>query len=80
MRVPLTLPELGALRVTFSLWYVRCGENVVEGERLAEVLIPGATFDIHAPVTGTLMEQLSFPNDALSPGQTLGWIDGERLA
>jgi pyruvate/2-oxoglutarate dehydrogenase complex dihydrolipoamide acyltransferase (E2) component len=80
VKVPLTLPELGALRVTFSLWYVRCGESVVEGERIAEVLIPGATYDIHAPVTGTLVEQLAFPNDALIPGQELGWIEGERPA
>lgn len=75
MKLAVSLPELGAKRVTFSLWYVRRGECVVEGDRVAEVLIPGATFDVHAPATGTLAEQLAFPNDALTPGQVLGWIE-----
>jgi len=75
VRAALTLPVLGASRVTFSLWYVRRGDCIVEGDRIAEVLIPGATFDVHAPATGVLVEQLAFPNDALTPGQVLGWIE-----
>ena len=66
------LPDVGTDRVTFSLWYVRAGD------RVAEVLIPGATIDVHAPATGTLAEQLTFPNDALAAGQTLGWIEAEE--
>ena len=78
MRVAVALPELGTDRVAFSLWYVRAGERVVEGDRVAEVLIPGATVDVHAPATGTLAEQVTFPNDALTAGQTLGWIEAEE--
>ena len=78
MRIAIALPELGTDRVTFSLWYVRAGERVVEGDRVAEVLIPGATVDVHAPATGTLAEQLTFPNDALAAGQVLGWIEAEE--
>ncbi len=77
MKSPVTLPVLGSSRVTFSLWYVRRGDCIVSGDRIAEVLIPGATFDVHAPATGTLAEQLAFPNDALTPGQVLGWIEEE---
>jgi pyruvate/2-oxoglutarate dehydrogenase complex dihydrolipoamide acyltransferase (E2) component len=77
VRAALALPALGAPRATFSLWYVRPGDRVVEGDRVAEVLIPGATVDVHAPASGTLAEQLAFPNDALTPGQTLGWIQEE---
>ena len=47
-RVPITLPELGDPRAVFSLWYVRPGDRVFEGDRVAEVLIPGATFDVLA--------------------------------
>ena len=75
MRVAIALPDLGTPRATFSLWYVCVGDRVVRGDRVAEVLIPGATIDVHAPATGTLAEQLSFPNDALTTGQTLGWIE-----
>lgn len=75
MKSPITLPEMGTPRVTFSLWYVRVGDRVFEGDRVAEVLIPGATFDVQAPASGTLAEPVVFPNDALTPGQTLGWIE-----
>jgi pyruvate/2-oxoglutarate dehydrogenase complex dihydrolipoamide acyltransferase (E2) component len=75
LRTPIALPELGSSRVTFSLWYVRPGDRVVEGDRVAEVLIPGATFDVPAPVTGTLADRLVLASDALTTGQVLGWIE-----
>ena len=75
--VLIALPDLGAERVTFSLWYVRPGERVFEGDRVAEVLIPGATFDVPAPVNGVFAERLVLPNDALATGQVLGVIRQE---
>ena len=48
-RVPITLPDLGVARAALSLWYVHPGDRVYEGDRVAEVLIPGATFDVPAP-------------------------------
>ena len=71
---PIALPELGTDRVTFSLWYVRPGERVFEGDRVAEVLVPGATFDVPAPANGILAERLALPNDTLTSGQVLGLI------
>ena len=76
-RVPITVPDLGAARVTFSLWHVRAGDRVTEGDRVAEVLIPGATFDVPAPAGGTLTECAVQPNDPLAPGQLLGMIQEE---
>jgi pyruvate/2-oxoglutarate dehydrogenase complex dihydrolipoamide acyltransferase (E2) component len=72
--VPITLPELGTPRPVLSLWYVGPGEHVYEGDRVAEVLIPGATFDVSAPVTGVVAERLALPNDTLTTGQVLGTI------
>jgi pyruvate/2-oxoglutarate dehydrogenase complex dihydrolipoamide acyltransferase (E2) component len=72
-----TLPELGVARAAFSLWHVRPGDRVFEGDRVAEVLIPGATVDVPAPADGVLAEQLAFPPDVVSAGQVLGWIDAE---
>ena len=75
MKSAVVLPELGTSRAAFSLWYVQPGERVYEGDRVAEVLIPGATVDVHAVADGVLTEQLAFPNDVLVVGQLLGWID-----
>lgn len=71
------LPDLGTDRVVFSLWYVRSGERVFEGDRVAEVLVPGLTFDVSAPATGVLVERAALPNDVLMPGQVLGVIQAE---
>jgi len=76
-RVPITLPDLGSPRAVLSLWYVRPGDRVYEGDRVAEVLIPGATFDVPAPATGVLGERLALPNDPVTPGQALGVIQEE---
>ncbi len=77
--MPITVPELGSDRATFSLWHGRVGDRVTEGDRVAEVLIPGAVFDVPAPATGVLAERSAQPNDPLKPGQVIGEIEeGER--
>ena len=75
MSVPITLPDLGADSVVFSLWHVGPGERVYEGDRVAEVLIPGVVFDVPAPATGVVREQVTRPRDRLIAGQVLGTID-----
>jgi pyruvate/2-oxoglutarate dehydrogenase complex dihydrolipoamide acyltransferase (E2) component len=77
VRAAVALPDLGAARATFSLWHVRPGDRVYEGDRVAEVLIPGAAVDVHAPADGVLAEQAAFPQDVVSAGQVLGWIEAE---
>ncbi len=63
--------------MTFSLWHVRVGDRVTEGDRIAEVLIPGATFDVPAPVSGTLAERNVQANDPLTPDIVLGVVQEE---
>ncbi len=75
--LPILLPDLGSLPITFGLWHVGVGERVLEGERVAEVFIRGAVVDLPAPATGTLSEQFARPLDTLSPGQTLGTVNAE---
>ena len=58
MRTPVVLPDLGAAPVVLSLWFAGVGDTVFEGERLVEVLVAGATFDVSAPVSGKLVERL----------------------
>ncbi|MBN9118019.1 MAG: lipoyl domain-containing protein [Planctomycetes bacterium] len=75
--VPITVPELGSDRATFSLWHVRAGDRVTEGDRIAELLIPGAVFDVSAPATGVLAARTAQPNDPLAAGQVIGEIQEE---
>jgi pyruvate/2-oxoglutarate dehydrogenase complex dihydrolipoamide acyltransferase (E2) component len=57
-----------------SLWYARPGDRVFAGDRVAEVLIPGATVDIPAPAAGVLVSQAVLTNDPLAAGQVIGEI------
>jgi len=58
-----------------SLWYAAPGDEVFEGDRLVEVLAPGATFDVSAPACGRLIEHRAWPRELLLPGQVLGVIE-----
>jgi 2-oxoglutarate dehydrogenase E2 component (dihydrolipoamide succinyltransferase)/2-oxoisovalerate dehydrogenase E2 component (dihydrolipoyl transacylase) len=76
-RTPVVLPDLGAAPICFSLWLADPGEHVYAGDRVAEVLAAGATFDVSSPVTGRLVEQSAWPRDPLRPGQVLGIVEEE---
>ena len=78
MRMPIVLPELGAAPVRLSLWFAAPGDLVFEGDRLVEVVVSGATFDVSAPATGRLIERHAWPRDPLTPGQVLGVMDSEE--
>ena len=71
------LPDLGTspeMPIVVSYWFVGRGETVWEGERLVEVLVGPATFDIAAPATGRLVEIRMSEDDTLAPGAMLGCI------
>lgn len=77
MRMPIVLPDLGAAPVRLSLWFSKPGDVVFEGDRLVEVAIAGATFDVSAPATGRLIEYSAWPRDLLRAGQVLGLMESE---
>lgn len=74
MPVPITTTDLGSDRARVSLWYVRPGERVFEGDRVVELIIPGATFDVPAPATGIVAECLALTGDRITTGTVLGTI------
>jgi pyruvate dehydrogenase E2 component (dihydrolipoamide acetyltransferase) len=78
VRVDIILPELGAAPVVLSSWFADPGDQVYEGDRLVEVLVDGATFDVPAPATGRLAEKEVFRGDVLQPGQVLGMVEAEE--
>lgn len=78
-----TLPDLGTgpdVPIVVSLWFAARGEEVLEGDRLVELLVGPATFDVPAPTTGRLAEIRCEEDDRVEPGAILGLVavdDGE---
>jgi pyruvate/2-oxoglutarate dehydrogenase complex dihydrolipoamide acyltransferase (E2) component len=75
MEAEVILPDLGAASVVLSAWLADPGDEVFQGDRLVEVLVGAATFDVAAPATGRLLRQIALANDVLRPGQVLGVVE-----
>ncbi len=69
-------PDLGASELPrVSAWLVEVGETVREGDRVVELLLPGITVDVSAPVSGRLAQATVALNVAVTAGQKLGLIE-----
>ena len=71
------LPELGTdpdEPIVVSHWFVSRGEEVWEGDRLVELLVGPATFDVSAPRSGRLAEIRGLEDDRVCPGTVLGML------
>jgi pyruvate/2-oxoglutarate dehydrogenase complex dihydrolipoamide acyltransferase (E2) component len=75
------LPDLGTgpdEPIIVSHWFASRGEEVWEGDRLVEVLVGPATFDVPAPTTGRLAEIRGREDDHVRPGAVLGLLAVEE--
>jgi pyruvate/2-oxoglutarate dehydrogenase complex dihydrolipoamide acyltransferase (E2) component len=77
-RIAIVLPDVGAAPVVLSAWFADPGDAVFEGDRLVEVLVGGATFDVSSPATGRLAVKQARRNERLAPGQVLGFVELEE--
>ncbi len=71
------LPDLGTgsdVPIVVSHWFVARGDRVWEGERLVEVLVGPATFDVASPVSGRLAEIRGLEDDRVESGSVLGLV------
>jgi pyruvate/2-oxoglutarate dehydrogenase complex dihydrolipoamide acyltransferase (E2) component len=75
MQTPIRLPDLGVAPVTLSVWYAELGEFVHKGDRVVEVLLGSATFDVSAPASGWLSECCARINERVGPGTVLGMLE-----
>jgi pyruvate/2-oxoglutarate dehydrogenase complex dihydrolipoamide acyltransferase (E2) component len=77
LRIDFILPELGIgdRPIVASLWHVKRGSRVIEGDSLLEVLCGSATIDLPAPVSGTVLERLVREEDRIVVGQRLAVIE-----
>ncbi len=71
--VRLTVPDLGLAGTTLSLslWLVPEGSEVVEGDRVVELLAAGVTIDLAAPASGLFARALVDEDDVVFPGAVL---------
>ena len=75
MRSPILAPGVGETTPVLNLWFVHQGERVFSGDRVVELLLDGATFDVAALDTGILASTAALPGSRVVPGQVLGWIE-----
>ena len=71
------LPDLGTgpdVPIVVSHWFASRGDAVWEGDRLVEVLVGPATFDVAAPVSGRLAAIHGREDDWVIPGTVLGFV------
>ncbi len=63
--------------VRVSLWLVPEGADVLEGDRVVELLAGGATIDLEAPIAGRLMRQLVDEDEQVSPGTSIAEFEAD---
>ena len=66
--------ELPGVPITVVAWLVRVGEQVLEGDRLLEILAGEVAMEIDSPATGILIEKRVDVEDAVALGQVLGVV------
>ena len=78
MNIEVELPDMGedaGDNATVAEWYAEEGDHVDEGEVLVEMAYDGSTFDVLAPASGTLLEQLVEEEDIVRVGDLLAIIE-----
>lgn len=76
-REAVILPELGTgpdQPIVISHWFASRGAYVCEGQRLVEILVGPATFDVPCPRSGLLDRIRRRGNARVRPGSILGYV------
>ena len=79
MMTPIVLPNLGAQEHQIRLvqWLVDTGDRVLEGDRVAEVLVGGVLFHVAAPAEGVVQRTIESEGTPLDSHAQLGFIESE---
>lgn len=74
--IPLCVPTIAPAGVSaiISHWYVETGDSILAGDQLLELLVPGMTYDLAAPVSGCLIQILRDVDASVAAGEIVGWI------
>lgn len=79
MRIPVNVPELrtGSEPLSIGAWLADEGEQIVAGDLIVEVLIPGITVDVFAESSGRLVQIVKAVGCHVATGETIAWIDDQ---
>ncbi len=80
MQAPVVLPDLrveAGTEMVVSCWFAEEGDDVLEGDRIVEILAGSVTFDVSAPATGRLVQIRAVEEDLVLPGDVLALVDCE---
>ena len=78
MQVQVVLPDVGLepdVEMVVSFWFAEKGEEVLEGDRLVEILAGSITFDLPVPINGRLFEVLREEEEAVHTGDVLAVLE-----
>ena len=80
MQIPIIVPDLGTGNepVRLSAWFVDAGDLVLAGDLIAEVLIPGVTFDIMSESAGRVIEIQADIDSTIQAGDVLVWLENDH--
>ncbi len=80
LKTPIILPNLGAgdQEIRLVQWLVESGDNVIEGDRVAEVLVGGILFHVSSPADGVLSRTIDTEDALLAPSATLGFVETQE--
>lgn len=78
---PILVPALGngELPIRMGCWLADVGDDVSEGQRLAELILPGTVFEVTAPADGRLTDIERANGTAVECGTVLGMIAVLRI-
>jgi pyruvate dehydrogenase E2 component (dihydrolipoamide acetyltransferase) len=81
MQAPVMMPDIGVepdTEMVISFWFAEEGDEVLEGDRLVEILAGSATFDVSAPISGRLAGVRVAEEDVVHSGDILAVIESEE--
>ena len=77
MQLAVKMPDPGAgpdEALVVGFWLADQGDEVWEGQDLAEIICADATFNVPCPADGTLVEIRVFADEPVRPGQVLAVV------
>jgi pyruvate/2-oxoglutarate dehydrogenase complex dihydrolipoamide acyltransferase (E2) component len=77
--LPILVPELGNgdLAVRLGCWLVDVGDEIIQGDRLAELILPGTVFELTATASGRLTRIERANGATVECGTVLGMFTPE---
>jgi len=79
MKIEIKVPQLGLTTeyVVLKKWIVQAGQKVKKNMPIAEIESEKAMLELESPADGILVEIIAQPDEELTIGQVMGYIEME---